>query len=91
MLQNCISCLVNHLLIHPVEYCMMVVTRTQAMRQLQEDAATRSKELKSEAQPHVIVDVPEESASVGEEFDDEIFSPSRLKTHKTRREKRKLS
>ena len=72
----------------PVEDCMMVVTCTQAMRQSQEDAATRSKELKSGAQPHIIVDVPEKSASVGGEFDDEIFSPSRLKTHKTRREKR---
>ena len=72
----------------PVEDCMMVVTRTQAMRQLQEDAAIRSKELKSGVQPHVIVDIPEESESVGGEFADEIFSPSRLKTHKTRREKR---
>ena len=72
----------------PVEDCMMVVTRTQAMRQLQEDAAIRSKELKSGAHPHVIVDIPEESESVGGEFADEIVSPSRLKTHKTRREKR---
>ena len=72
----------------PVEDCMMVVTHTQAMRQLQEDAAIRSKELKSGAQPHVIVDIPEESESVGGEFVDEIFSSSRLKTHKTRREKR---
>ena len=68
----------------PVEDCMMVVTRTQTMWQ---DAAIRSKELKSGAQPYVIVDMPEESESVGGEFADEIFSPSRLKTHKTRREK----
>ena len=52
----------------PVEDCMMVVTHTQAMRQLQEDVAIRSKELKSGAQPHVIVDVPEESVSVGGEY-----------------------
>ena len=72
----------------PVEDRMMVITRTQAMRQLQEDVATHSKGLKSGTQPHVIVDVPEESVSVGGELDDAIFSPSRVKTHKTRREKR---
>ena len=32
----------------PVEDCMMMVTRTQVMRQLQEDATTHSKELKME-------------------------------------------
>ena len=66
----------------------MAVTHTQAMQKLQEDAATCSKELISGAGLHVIVDVPEESASVGGEFDDKVFSPSRLKTHNTRREKR---
>ena len=74
----------------PIEDCMMAVTCTQAMWQLQEDAAICSKELKSEARPHVIVDMLEESESVdGDtgEFADEMFSPSRLKTHKTRREK----
>ena len=74
----------------PVEDCMMVVIRTQAMRQLQEDVATHSKQLKSGAQPHIIVDVTEESVSVGGEFDDVIFSLSRVKTHKTRREKKLL-
>ena len=58
----------------PVEDCMMVVTCTQALRQLQEDDATQSKELKSEAQLHIIVNVPEGSVSVGGEFDDAIFS-----------------
>ena len=72
----------------PVEDCMMVVTHTQAMQQLQEDVATHSKELKSGAQVHVIVDVPKESVSVDGEFDYAIISPSRLKTHKTRKEKR---
>ena len=72
----------------PVEDCIMVVTRTQAMRKLQEDVATNSKELKSGAQPHIIVDVPEECVSVGGEFDDAVFSPSKVKTHKTRRKKR---
>ena len=67
---------------------MMAVTHTQAMQKLQEDATTCSKELKSEAKSHVIVDVPEESVSVGGEFDDKVFSPSRLKTHKTRKGKR---
>ena len=64
---------------------MMVVTGTQAMRQLQEDVAIHSKELKSGAQLHVIVDVPEESVRVGGEFDDAIFLPSRVKTHNTRK------
>ena len=67
---------------------MMAVTHTQAIQKLQEDAATCSKELKSGAQSHVIVDVPEESVSIGGEFDDKVFSPSRLKTYNTRREKR---
>ena len=58
------------------------------MRQLQEDVAIHSKELKSGAQPYVIVDVLEEFVSVGGEIDDAIFSRSRVKTHKTRREKR---
>ena len=45
--------------------------------------------IKRKAQLHVIVDLPEESVNVGGEFDDEIFSPSRLKTHtKTSRKKR---
>ena len=34
------------------------------------------------------MDVPEESVSVGGEFDDAIFSPSRPEARKTRREKR---
>ena len=75
----------------PVEDYMMVVTRTQAMRQLQEDAAIRSKELKSGAQPHVIVDIPEESESVGGEFADEIFSPSRLEDSQNQEGEKKLS
>ena len=70
----------------PVEDSMMVVTRTQTMWQ---DATIRSKELKSGAQPYVIVDMPEESESVGGEFADEIFSSSILKTHKSRRGERK--
>ena len=66
----------------------MVVTRTQAMRQLQEDTATRIKELECGAEPRALVKVPEEPMNIGGEFDDEIFSTSREKTHKTKREKR---
>ena len=72
------------------ENSMMVVTRTQAMRQLQEDVATRIKELECGAEPHVLVKVPEEPMNIKGEFDDEIFSTSREKTHKTKWEKREL-
>ena len=71
-----------------VENSMMVVTRTQAMRQLQEDTITRSKERESGAKPHGIIEVPEELTCIGSEFDNEMFSTSREKTHKTRRQKR---
>ena len=71
-----------------VENSMMVVTRTQAMRRLQEDTTTRSKECESGAKPHGIIEVPEELTCIGSEFDNEMFSTSREKTHKTRRQKR---
>ena len=58
---------------------MMVVTRTQAMRQLQEEITTRSEEHKSGAKPHGISEVSEESACIGSEFDSEMFSSSREK------------
>ena len=48
---------------------MMVVTCTQAVRQLQEDVATHTKEPESGAEPHTMVDVPGESVNVGGEFD----------------------
>ena len=32
------------------------------------------------------MDVPEESVSIGGEFDDKVFSPSRLKIYNTRRQ-----
>ena len=67
-----------------VENSMMVVTCTQAMRQLQEDTTTRSKECESGAKPHGIIEVPEELTCIGSEFDNEMFSTSREKTHKTR-------
>ena len=66
---------------------MMVVTCTQAMRQLQEETTTRSKEHKSGAKPHGISEVSEEPACIGSEFE---FSSSREKVHKTRRQKRDL-
>ena len=67
---------------------MMMVTRTQAMRQLQEDITTRSKERESGAKPHGIIEVPEDLTCIGSEFDNEVFSTSREKTHKTRRQER---
>ena len=73
-----------------VDNCMMVVTRTQAMRQLQEETTTRSKEHKSGAKPHGISEVSEEPACIGSEFDSEMFSSSREKVHKTRWQKREL-
>ena len=73
-----------------VENSMMVVTHTQAMRQVQEDATTRSKECESGANPHRLVKVPEELTCIGREFDDEIFSTSQEKAHKTKRQKREL-
>ena len=74
---------------HPqIKDCMMVVTRMQAMRQLQEDTNTRSKEHECGTKPHTLVKVSEESENIGGEFDDELFSLSQVKACKTRREKR---
>ena len=67
-----------------VENSMMVVTRTQAMRQLQEGATTRSKDCESGANLHGIVKVPEELTCIGREFDDEIFSTSQEKAKPTK-------
>ena len=67
--------------------CMMVVTRTQAMKQLQEETTTRSKEHESGAKPHRISERSEEPACIGSEFDSEMFSSPREKVHKTRRQK----
>ena len=66
----------------------MVVTRAQAIQQLQEDTTTRSKEQQSGTQPHELLKVPDELASIGGEFDSEIFFTSRVKVQKTKREKR---
>ena len=70
------------------ENCMMVVTGTQAMRQLKEDTTATIKELESGAQSHSIEEVPTDSVSIGREFDEEIFMTVREKVHKTRCEKR---
>ena len=69
---------------------MMVVTRTQAMRQLEEETITRSKEHKSGAKPYGISEMSEEPACIGSGFDSEMFSSSQEQVHKTRRQKRKL-
>ena len=71
-----------------IKDCMIVVTHTQALQQLQEDTNTRSKERESETMPHTLVKVSEESKSIGGEFDDELFSPSKVKACKSRWEKR---
>ena len=64
------------------------VTRTQAMRQLQKDTATRIKECESGAKPHGIIDVPEEPTCIGSKFDNEIFLTSQKKAYKTRQQKK---
>ena len=88
MYQSCINYFGDSIMSRQVENSMMVVTRTQAMRQVQEDATTRSKECESGANPHGIVKVPEELTCIGREFDNEIFSTSQEKAHKTKRQKR---
>ena len=70
--------------------CMMVVTHTKAMRQLQEETTTRSKEHESGAKPHGISEGLEEPACIESEFDSEMFSSPREKVHKTRQQKREL-
>ena len=57
-----------------VDNCMMVVNRTQAMKQVQEKTTTRSKEHESGAKPHGISEVSEDPACIGSEFDSEMFS-----------------
>ena len=74
-------------LTHPqVEECMVVI-RARAIQQLQEDTTMRSKEQQSGTQPHELLKVPDKLASIGGEFDSEIFSTSRVKVQKTKREK----
>ena len=80
----------NSIMSKQVDNCMMVVTRTQAMRQLQEKTTTRSKEHESGAKPHGISEVSEESACIGSKFDSEMVSSPREKVNKTRRQKREL-
>ena len=58
-----------------IKDCMMVVTHTQAMQQLQEDTITRSKKRECGTKPHTLVKVSEESESISGESD-ELFSPS---------------
>ena len=52
---------------------MMVVTYTQAMRQLQEETTATSKELKSGAKPHRIIELLEELACIGSKFECDMF------------------
>ena len=59
-----------------IKECMMLVTHTQAMQQLQEGTNTRSKEHECGTKPHTLVKVSEEPESIGGEFDDGLFSPS---------------
>ena len=65
----------------------LTITRARAIQQLQEDTTTRSKEQQSGTQLHELLKLPDELASIGGEFDSEIFSTSRVKVQKTKREK----
>ena len=70
----------------PVEKCM-VVTLAQALRQLQEDNTTRSKGKQSDVQLDEVLKAPVELDSIDGEFDSDLFSVSRVKVWKTKREK----